>query len=54
MRPSEALDQSVQRLSHQDFVSEVRRTGLIPVTVETFLAYQFAASYRNSPPTATN
>lgn len=36
-------------LSHQDFVSEVRRTGLIPVTVETFVAYQFAASYSNSP-----
>ena len=36
-------------LSHQDFVSEVRRTGLIPVTVETFMAYQFAASYSNSP-----
>ena len=34
-------------LSHQDFVSEVRQTGLIPVTVETFVAYQFAASYSN-------
>ena len=32
-------------LSHQDFVSEVRRLGFIPVTVETFVAYQFAASY---------
>src|SRR5438552_12421709 len=36
-------------LSHQDFVSEVRRTGFIPVTVETFVAYQFAALYSNSP-----
>src|SRR5439155_1379159 len=34
-------------LSHQDFVSEVQRTGLTPVTVETFVAYQFAASYSN-------
>src|SRR5436309_1516652 len=34
-------------LSHQDFVAEVQRTGLIPVTVETFVAYQFAASYSN-------
>src|SRR5256885_112543 len=36
-------------LSHQQFVSEVRRTGRLPVTVETFVAYQFAASYSNSP-----
>ena len=36
-------------LSHQDFVSEVRRTGLTPVTVETFVAYGFAASHSNSP-----
>ncbi len=36
-------------LSHQDFVSEVQRTGLIPVTVETFVAYRFAAAYSNAP-----
>lgn len=36
-------------LSHQDFVSEVRRSGRLPITVETFVAYQFAASYSNSP-----
>lgn len=36
-------------LSHQDFVSDVQRSGQLPITVETFLAYQFAASYSNSP-----
>jgi hypothetical protein len=41
------MNETAQRLSHQDFASQVRRTGLIPVTVETFVAYQFAASYSN-------
>jgi hypothetical protein len=36
-------------LSHQDFVSEVRRSERLPITVETFVAYQFAASYSNAP-----
>jgi hypothetical protein len=43
------MNETAQRLSHQDFVSEVRRTGLIPATVETFLAYRFAPSYSNAP-----
>jgi len=36
-------------LSHQDFVSEVRRSGRLPITVETFVAYQFAAQHSNAP-----
>jgi len=41
------MNETAKHLSHTDFVSEVRRTGLIPVTVETLAAYQFAASHSN-------
>jgi len=36
-------------LSHEDFVSEVRRSGRLPATVKTFDAYQFAAQHSNAP-----
>jgi hypothetical protein len=36
-------------LSHKDFVSDVRGSGRLPVTVETFVAYQFAAGHSNAP-----
>src|SRR5262249_50794873 len=36
-------------LSHKDFVFQVRRSGRLPVTVETIAAYQFAAQHSNAP-----
>jgi hypothetical protein len=44
-----ALDSgSAWHMSHQEFVSEVRRTGRVSLTIETLIAHQFAVSYCNS------